>query len=107
MCPAARPELAARMACRAEKTTDQEKALLSELRQEAGLMASLRHPNVVLFLGVCFKPPAMLTEFCARGSLLDILRKGLTNEASMPCSCCLMLLSKSTRAAVHTASHCS
>ena len=45
-------------------------------------MASLRHPNVVLFLGVCFKPPAMLTEFCARGSMLDILRKGLTNEAS-------------------------
>lgn len=24
-------------------------------------MASLRHPNVVLFLGVCFSPPAIIT----------------------------------------------
>ena len=41
----------------------------------------------VLFLGVCFKPPAMLTEFCARGSLLDILRKGLRDQVSFRLAC--------------------
>ena len=62
---------------RRERPNKQDNTLLKELQQEAGLMASLRHPNVVLFLGVCFQPPAMVTEFCARGSLLDILQKGL------------------------------
>ena len=70
--------------CRGEPVADQDTVLLQELRQEAGLMASLRHPNVVLFLGVCFQPPAMLTEFCARGSLLDILRKGLRDPVRPP-----------------------
>lgn len=37
-------------------------------------MASLRHPHVVLFLGVCYSPPAVITEFCSRGSLHDVLR---------------------------------
>ena len=30
-------------------------------------MASLRHPNVTRFLGLCLSPPAMITEYCARG----------------------------------------
>jgi hypothetical protein len=34
---------------------------MEELQKEAGLMASLRHPNVVLFLGVCTTPPALVT----------------------------------------------
>lgn len=36
-------------------------------------MAVLRHPNIVMFLGACYNPPCMVTEYCARGSLLDIL----------------------------------
>ena len=43
-------------------------------------MASLRHPNIVLFLGVSLDPPCMLTEFCARGSLLDVLHRARTNK---------------------------
>lgn len=50
-------------------------SLLEELRKEARLMAVLRHPNIVMFLGACSSPPCMVTEFCARGSLLDILSR--------------------------------
>ena len=34
---------------------------LRRLPQEAGLMATLRHPNIVLFLGVSCSPPAVVT----------------------------------------------
>lgn len=36
-------------------------------------MAAMRHPNIVLFMGLCLEPPLMVTEFCARGSLYDVL----------------------------------
>lgn len=34
-------------------------------------MASLRHPNIVLFLGACAKPPnlCIVLEYCVRGAL--------------------------------------
>ena len=38
------------------------------------MMAAMRHPNVVGFLGVCASPPCVATEYCARGSLNDVLR---------------------------------
>ena len=37
-------------------------------------MCRLRHPNVVSFLGVCKSPPCVVTEYCSRGSLTDVLR---------------------------------
>jgi len=36
--------------------------LLDDLDKEAGIMAGLRHPNVVMFLGVCLEPPCMVAE---------------------------------------------
>ena len=33
--------------------------------QEAGLLATLRHPNIVQFLGVCPMPPCLVTEYAA------------------------------------------
>ena len=36
-------------------------------------MASLRHSSVVNFFGICFEPPCILTEYCSRGSLADLL----------------------------------
>lgn len=36
--------------------------MLDELDKEAGIMAALRHPNVVMFLGVCLEPPCMVAE---------------------------------------------
>ena len=51
-----------------------------KLLEEAALLASLRHPNVVGFLGFCLAPPALATEFCARGSLYSLLRAAAAAE---------------------------
>jgi hypothetical protein len=48
---------------------------LKELQKEAEVMASLRHPNIVLFMGICLEPPCVVTEFCVHGSLFDVLAK--------------------------------
>lgn len=39
------------------------------------MMASMRHPNVVMYLGLCMDPPCVVTEYCARGSLNDVLKR--------------------------------
>ena len=44
-------------------------------------MSSIRHPNVVLFMGLCFEPPCMVSEFCARGSLYDVLKRARAKPA--------------------------
>ncbi len=36
-------------------------------------MCKLRHPNIVTFMGVCPFPPCVVTEYCERGSLADVL----------------------------------
>ena len=38
---------------------------------ECAAMEALRHPNIVMFLGACTKPPnfAIILEYCSRGSL--------------------------------------
>lgn len=53
--------------------------VLLNLQKEAGLMAALRHTNVVRFLGVCSCPPCVVTEYCGRGSLADVLRAARVN----------------------------
>jgi serine/threonine protein kinase len=55
---------------------------LQALHKESSLMASLRHPNVVLFLGISYEPPAIVSEYCARGSLFDVLRAASMSEAA-------------------------
>ena len=53
----------------------EERALLLEgLQQEAMLLASLRHPNIVAFMGICMDPPCIVTEICQKGSLTDVIR---------------------------------
>ncbi len=44
-------------------------------------MAALRHPNIVGFLGVCPTPPCVVSEYCARGSLHDVLRGARNSPA--------------------------
>jgi len=51
---------------------------LSEFESEIALLQSLRHPNVLQFLGVLTSSQGeiyMVTEFVPQGSLLDFLRK--------------------------------
>lgn len=39
-------------------------------------MEALRHPNIVMFLGACTKPPnfAIVLEYCVRGSLWSTIQ---------------------------------
>jgi len=55
--------------------------VLVSLAKETNMMAALRHPNVVGFLGVCMDPPSIITEYCARGSLTDVLRGSKASPA--------------------------
>ncbi|QBZ81757.1 Serine/threonine protein kinase, catalytic domain containing protein [Pandoravirus celtis] len=49
---------------------------------EVRVMCALRHPNVVLFMAACTKPPKMciVMEFMALGSLYDLLHNELVPE---------------------------
>lgn len=42
--------------------------------QHSGLLASLRHPCLVSFLGMCADPPCLVCEYCPRGSLAQVLQ---------------------------------
>lgn len=48
----------------------------SEFLQECQTMMSVRHPNIVLFMGACTVKPnlAIILEYCGNGSLWDVLR---------------------------------
>lgn len=65
----------------AEKAMTLSNPVLNGLAKESTMMAALRHPNVVGFLGICLSPPCMVTEFCARGSMTDVLRGGKSSPA--------------------------
>jgi len=57
---------------KSEKVSDK---VLSDLKKEIAILSRLRHPNVVLYIGACTKPPnvAIVTEWCEQGSLHDVL----------------------------------
>lgn len=48
---------------------------LEAFRREVFVMNTLRHPNVVLMMGACQKPPnlCILMEYVPRGSLYKVL----------------------------------
>ncbi|XP_022744697.1 serine/threonine-protein kinase EDR1-like [Durio zibethinus] len=52
-------------------------AALAEFKREVRIMQTLRHPNVVLFMGAVTRPPnlSIITEFLPRGSLYKILHR--------------------------------
>lgn len=56
----------------AHKLTEE---FLREFAREARLMRSLRHPNVLQFLGACLDPPdiCIVTEYMPRGSLYQLI----------------------------------
>ena len=53
--------------------------LAGNMIREASLMAEFRHPNIVQFIGVCVSPPSLITEYCSRGSLMELLRTAKTD----------------------------
>jgi serine/threonine protein kinase len=57
-----------------QTSADLDKAL-DELEKEVGIMTQLRHPNIVLLLGAIRSPPAIVEEYCVRGSLYTVLQR--------------------------------
>jgi len=47
---------------------------IKTLEREVALMVNMRHPNVILFMGICPEPFCIVTEYCSRGSLYDLLK---------------------------------
>jgi serine/threonine protein kinase len=55
---------------------------LAEFEQEVQLSAGLRHPNVLLLLGVAASPLMLVTELCPAGSLYQCLHKDKSLQPS-------------------------
>lgn len=58
---------------------------LNRFMIEIKLMASLHHPNIVMFLGACIRPTShmmLVLEYCAFGSLHDFMEN--TRKLSDP-----------------------
>eukprot|EP00884_Botryococcus_braunii_P012406 jgi/Botrbrau1/21166/Bobra.0061s0059.2 len=53
---------------------------MRRLSKEASVAASLRHPNTVLLMGLCLDPPCLVTEYCSRGSVLDVLQRAREDQ---------------------------
>ena len=51
---------------------------MDEFSNEVDMLATIRHPQVVLMMGYCLTPPNLVIIFenCSRGSLYDVLHKG-------------------------------
>jgi serine/threonine protein kinase len=51
--------------------------LLAELKNEISMLNYLKHPNIVLLMGLVSKPPnlCIITEFLPNLSLFDLLHK--------------------------------
>ncbi|GJD06453.1 Probable serine/threonine-protein kinase [Galdieria sulphuraria] len=50
---------------------------VKEFQSEVAVLCTLRHPNVILFMGACTRPPHLfiVTEFMSKGTLFDILHR--------------------------------
>lgn len=67
-------------------TTQLTDNVLDDFRREAAMMTKLgNHPNLVSFIGAVTKGEhfCIVTEFCAHGSLVDLLEKEKLSEAEI------------------------
>ncbi len=56
----------------------EEEEKMEELKRELGTLSLIRHPNLVLFMGVGFTPSGntcILTEYCGGGTLFKLLHE--------------------------------
>ncbi len=52
-------------------------ASISEFQSEVAVLCTLKHPNILAFMGACTKPPNLMiiTEYMGRGTLFDVLHQ--------------------------------
>lgn len=64
-------EVAVKIIKNISRKEDSEKAFF----EEAGIMITLRHPHIVLFMGACFQNPNLflVTEYLSNGSVRELL----------------------------------
>eukprot|EP00736_Rhodelphis_marinus_P012860 Rmarinus@m.26313 len=56
---------------------------LEELRKEVHILSRLRHPNVLLYMGVCLQAPNfyyIVTEYMAKGTLYDVMKSECVHD---------------------------
>eukprot|EP00736_Rhodelphis_marinus_P012583 Rmarinus@m.1560 len=56
--------------------------LAREVISEVGILSTLHHPNIVIFMGWCVSPLAIVTEYCPGGSLWRFLRRRDSEEVT-------------------------
>lgn len=85
-----------------ERVADPER-MLESVRQEAAFLARMRHPNIIMFMGVCTQPYnlAILTELCERGSLHTVLSQHGHQPATLHWVLRLSMLSEAARGMVY------
>jgi hypothetical protein len=51
--------------------------LLDDLNTEVNMLARLRHPGIVILMGIVTKPPnlCIITDFLPKGDLFNLLHK--------------------------------
>jgi len=51
--------------------------LLEEFNNEIKMLSILKHPNIILLIGICTKPQklAIMTEYLDQGSLFKLLHE--------------------------------
>jgi serine/threonine protein kinase len=52
---------------------DMSEEVMKEFHDESAIMSSMRHPNIVLFMGVVVYPPMLVMELMPKGSVFKIL----------------------------------
>eukprot|EP00479_Gromia_sphaerica_P001159 TRINITY_DN1131_c0_g2_i1.p1 TRINITY_DN1131_c0_g2~~TRINITY_DN1131_c0_g2_i1.p1 ORF type:complete len:124 (-),score=9.33 TRINITY_DN1131_c0_g2_i1:43-414(-) len=53
---------------------------LNDLKKEIVILSTLRHPNIILYIGACTIPPniCIITEWCDKGGLYDVIHDSQT-----------------------------
>ena len=74
---------------------------IASFRKEMAMMTRLRHPNIVLFMGIIEEPLCMITEFCAQGNLFDLLHNRAVRLSWRRRMCMAMDAAKGMNCAFH------
>lgn len=53
---------------------------IRDFHSEVTLMRALRHPNIVIFMGLVMDPVCLVTEYCHNGNLFDLLHDTIEDE---------------------------
>ena len=71
---------------------------IRDFHGEVAMLKTLCHPNIVQFIGACCDPICLVTEYCHKGNLFDVLQNApsslewslvlkLATDAARGCPC--------------------